>query len=170
MATRIDLGFELPREVHILDEYLRRGYPTLGWRGDPNLYLIMSVITTQKGGYQVDPDGKSRFHRVGDKVGWCWQVMRHCETGEDEPILQAKGTELHRIIPRLIQMDPRTPGFEDVMDKVEREDALVHKHKQQAIAEAEGEAREHLWALVSDRQNGRTTFRGMPGSNPDRQL
>ena len=168
----LDLGFELPYEVHELDRLLREGYPTMGWRGDPRLSLAMGVITTQKGGYQRDPDGVERFHRVGDKVGWCWQVMRHCEDGTDQILLQRKGLDLNLIIPKLVEMDPRTPGHENVMDMVEKADAAVHREKQNAIAEAHGEHLDHLWRLVDERENGRHTTRQVQGfdERPDRNL
>lgn len=173
MATEtIDLGFEMPWEVHELDRMLREGNPTLGWRGDPSLSLHMGIITTQKSGFQKDPDGKTRFHREGDKVGWCWTVMRHCETGKDEILLQRKGLDLNLIIPKLIEMDPRTPGSENIMDIVERADAAVHREKERRIAEAQGEHLDHLWRLVDERQNGRHTTRQVQGSDErvDRNL
>jgi hypothetical protein len=69
-------------------------------------------------------------------------------------------------------MDPRTPGFEPVMDTVEREDKLVQKHKEDAIKDAQGEATEHLWRLVQERLHGRATTRQVQGfdERPDRNL
>jgi len=171
MATEtLELGFEMPTEIFELDRMLREGHSALGWRGDPSLSLHMGIITTQKSGMQQDPDGKTRFHRVGDKVGWCWTVMRHCETGKDEIILQRKGLDLCNIIPKLIEMDPRTPGSEHIMDIVERADAAVNREREARIAEAHGEHLDHLWRLVDERENGRHTTRQVPGRNPDKQM
>lgn len=157
----------LPDVVHDVDRWLREGKQEVGWRGDPRLWLDIGVIKTHQHG--IDPK-TGRYQRAGDVIGWQWQVKRHTELGKEEIILRLKGEDLYRIFEKLIAIDPRTPGHEDTMDVVEREDALLQKHRQQAIAEAHGENMEHLWALVADRQNGRTTFRGMPGSNPDRQM
>jgi hypothetical protein len=172
MADTIDLGFELPWSVHELDRMLREGDPSKGWRGDPRLSLGMGIVVTEKSGMQVDPDGKTRFHRAGDKVGWNWTVYRHNEDGTDTPILTRKGLDLNLIIPKLIEMDPRTPGHENVMDMVEKADAAVQRAKEQQIAEAHGEHLDHLWRLVDERQNGRHTTRQVQGfdERPDRNL
>lgn len=165
--TTQELGMELPWEVHEMDRWLKEGNPTWGWRGDPRLELRMGIVTAGKTGYY--PQAK-RWVREGDAVGYNWQVWRHNEDGTDKNILTRKGTELHTIIPALIEIDPRTPGFEPVMDRVEREDAILQKHRQADIADAVGQKMDHLWNLVADTQNGRTTFRGMPGRNPEKQL
>lgn len=154
-----------PWEAQEVDRWLREGKPTIGWRGDPRLELRM--------GYSVAADNgvyHGKYKRRGDVVGVRWEVWRACEDGKDRRILAAPAEGLTDIIPRLIGVDPRTPGHEDVMDRVEREDAQVQKEKANAIREAHGEHMDHLWRLVHDRQNGPNTFRGMPGSNPDRQM
>lgn len=166
MAQTIDLGF-VPWEAQEMDRWLREGHPTLGWRGDPRLELRIGVLLANRSGF--DPRTKKN-HQKGDRVAWRWEVWRHNEDGTEARILQRKAGEIAEIIPTLIGVDPRTPGFEPVMDQIEREDDQNHKEKQYAIAQAVGEQREHLWKLVADRQNGKTTFRGMPGSNPDKQL
>jgi hypothetical protein len=165
--TTAQLGMQIPEVAHDIDTALRAGKPEVGWRGDQRLYLHIGVVTAQRSG--VDPK-TGKYKRKGDVVAWQWQVRRNCESGKDEVILQLKGHELYTIFDRLIKMDPRTPGFEPVMDTVEREDAQVQKEKGKAIQEAVGQHAEHLWALVGDKQNGRTTFRGLPGRNPDRQM
>jgi len=166
MAQTLDLGF-LPWEAHELDRWLREGNPTLGWRGDNRLSLQIGVLKATKTG----PDPKTgKVYRKGDTVAWRWEIWRHNEDGTDLRILQRKAEEIDQLIPALIAIDPRTPGHEPTMDRVEREDAIVQKEKAYAIQQAHGEHAEHLWKLVADRQNGKTTFRGMPGSNPDKQM
>lgn len=169
---RADREIALPAAVHEYDRWLREGKSELGWRGDPRLSLHVGIVITQKGGYQVDPDGKTRFHRPGDKVGWGWVVLRHNEDGTDLPILQVAGMELDTIIPKLILQDPRTPGFEPVMDRVEREDAIQQKRVEDRMKEARGDAIEHLHRLVQERLHGRPTTRQVGGldERPDRNL
>lgn len=166
MAETIELGF-VPWEAQEMDRWLKEGNATLGWRGDPRLELRIGVITTNRAG--VDPHTK-RYQRKGDKVAWRWEVWRNCEDGTEQRILQRKAEEIVDIIPSLITQDPRTPGFEPVMDTVTREHDAAHKERATAIGEAIGEKQEHLWKLVGDSQNGRTTFRGLPGRNPDKQM
>lgn len=163
------IGFELPDSVHQVDHMLRDGSPTDGWRGDPRLSLQMGFVRATKFGHD---ERAKRVVRKGGIVGWGWVVMRHLETGEDLPILQLAGLELPTIFRRLIAIDPRTPGFESTMDKVEREDLVVQKHRESAIAEATGEHLDHLWRLVDERENGRHTTRQVQGfdERPDRNL
>ena len=161
------LEIDMPYEAQEIDRWLREGQPTLGWRGDPRLSLHIGVQKANRFGYD---ERARKVCRVGDVVAWCWEVWRHNEDGTDLRLLQRAGSKVVEIIPALIKMDPRTPGFETVMDTVEREDAKVQKDKAYAIGQAHGEHAEHLWKLVADVQNGRSTFRGMPGSNPDKQL
>lgn len=172
MTQTQDLGFELPREVFEVDRWLKQGKPELGWRGDPRLDLHIGVVTATFTGMQPGMNGKVRFHRKGDKVGWCWVVTRHNEDGTDLPVLQVKGLELYDLIPKLIEMDPRTRGFEPVMDRVEREDAIQQKRVEDRIKDAQGEATEHLWRLVQERVHGRSTIRQVGGSDEraDRNL
>lgn len=166
MAQTIDLGF-VPWEAQEMDRWLREGNATLGWRGDPRLELRIGVLVANATG--IDPRS-GKYHRKGDRIAWRWEVWRNCEDGTEQRLLQRKAEEITEIIPSLIKMDPRTPGFENVMDTVEREDAAIQKARADKIGEAIGEQREHLWKLVADRQNGKTTFRGLPGRNPEKQM
>jgi len=167
-APTIDLA-NVPWEAQEVDRWLRDGNPTLGWRGDPRLSLAVGVLTASRNG--VDPRTK-KFHRAGDVLARRYEVVRHCEDGTDQRIMQRPLTKLHEIIPALNGIDPRTPAFEPVMDVVEREDAQKQKDVEYKIGQAIGEQREHLWKLVADRQNGLTTFRQMGGSDErsDRNL
>lgn len=170
METKTGLQLsDVPYECVVLDNQLRQGVSTLGWRGDPRLYLEVGVITSNNTGYSRKV---GRVVRHGEVLGRQLIVMRHCETGKDEILMRRKMEDLHKIIPQLITSDPRTPGFEDVMDTVEREDAAKQKQVATDIFEARAECAEHLWALVGDRQNGRTTHRQVGGSDErvDRNL
>jgi hypothetical protein len=166
MAQAIETG-AMPYEAQQMDVWLRDGNPTLGWRGDPRLYLSMGYMTATRNG--VDPKTK-RYAHIGDILAMRWEVWRHNEDGTDLRLFSRQAEALTDIIPTLIGIDPRTPGHEPTMDKVEREDAIVQKERATAIGEAHGEAAEHLWKLVADKTNGPSTFRGMPGRNPDKQL
>jgi hypothetical protein len=167
MAATIDQIGGIPHIAQELDGWLKNGKPELGWRGDPRLELRIGVLQAQATG--VDPHTK-RWQRQGDTVAWRWEIWRHNEDGTDTRILQRPADKMTELIPELIRCDPRTPGFEPVMDRVEKAEAAVERERSRRIQEAVGEQTEHLWKLVADRQNGKTTFRGMPGSNPDKQL
>jgi len=157
----------LPEGVIEYDRWLREGKRELGWRGDPRLWLEIGLIETHQYGFC---EKTKQFQRPGDVIGWQWQVWRHTELGKDEIILTLKGHELPFMFDKLVSMDPRTPGFQPVMERVESEDAVVQKHKQDAIAEARGEQMDHLWRLVEERRNGRHTTYQVPGSDPERQM
>lgn len=164
MPTDISLS-DVPYEATLLADWLVQGKPTLGWRGDPRLELRIGVLQAQKNGN----DRKGRFRTAGEVLARRYEVWRHNEDGTDTNILSRKLTDFADIIPALVQIDPRTPGHVGTIERIEKENKLRDKHAADAVQEAHGEATEHLWKLVADRENGRTTFRGMPGSNPDKQ-
>lgn len=155
---------DIPYEATTVADALTQGDPVHGWKGDPRLSLHVGVIrAAQDGVYH------GKFRRRGDVIGKCYQVMRHNEDGTDLPILQRRLDQWHEIIPAMVQIDPRTPGHVDTMTRVERANTLEEKHRSDDFQEAHGEATEHLWKLVSDRQNGRNTTRQVPGRNPGKQ-
>jgi hypothetical protein len=165
MTQTLDLGF-VPWEAQEIDRWLREGKPELGWRGDNRLELRIGVLTANING--TDPHTK-KYQRKGDRVAWRWEVWRHNEDGTEKRILMRKAEQAVDIIPSLIQIDPRTPGFVPTMDRVEKEAAQVDKEKSIAIREAVGEQAEHLWKLIHDVREGPSTFRQMPGRNLDKQ-
>lgn len=161
MAITLD---SLPHELRQLDVWLRTGKPELGWRGDPRLELLIGVLTASKNGVF-----KGKSYRKGDVVGYRAEVHRHNEDGTDTPILQRKIEEWHTIIPELVKIDPASPMFRSTHDLVVEHNDRLERERGRDIAEARGEMTEHLWKLVSDRQNGPNTFRGIPGRNPAKQ-
>lgn len=165
MTQTLDLGF-VPPEAQMIDGWLRDGKPELGWRGDPRLELEIGVLLANRAG--IDPRTK-KYHRKGDRVAWRWEVWRNNEDGTRGRLFQLAGDRAIDIIPKLIEMDPRTPGHVATMDRVEKANAIEEREKEYAIEQAHGEAAEHLWKLVADRENGPSTFRQMPGRNPDKQ-
>lgn len=168
MSQTLDSSI-VPQEAREIDRWLREGNPTLGWRGDPQLSLQLGVLLANKFGYD---DRAKRVLRKGDVAAIRWEVWRHTEEGKDTRILQRPVTDLVGVIPALIGVDPRTPGHENAFDKLEKEDAQVQKDKSYAIQQAHGEHAEHLWKLVADTENGKTTFRQIGGSDErsDRNL
>lgn len=157
----------LPWEAQEVAYWLTEGNPTLGWRGDPRLWLQYSILTAGKSGF--DPK-VHRYVQKGDVVAKCYEVWRHTELGSDERILQVTLDRVLDIIPRLIDMDPNTPNQRPLWDRVIEENDRHDTENTQHIQEAHGEMAEHFWKLIADREHGKTTFRGMPGSNPDRQM
>ena len=157
----------LSLEAEQLARDLTFGKPELGWKGDPRLELRIGILTASKSG--IDPRS-GRWKRAGDKLGMQYQVWRVNEDGTEKQIIARAIEAFYTIIPELVQMDPRTPGFRSTFERAEESNAAVDKANTQAVQEAQGEATEHLWRLVADRQNGPSTFRQIPGRNPDKQL
>lgn len=158
---------DMPYEATVLADDLVWGLAAAGWKGDPRLSLRVGVLTAAKNGY--DPRS-GKWYRKGELLARRYEVWRHLETGEDERIIDRPLHLLHEIIPALVKIDPRTPGFENSVDRVIRENDAVHAQRASDIREAHGEMVEHLWALAHDRSGPKNTFRGMPGSNPEKQL
>lgn len=155
----------IPHEMRQLDQWLRTGKPELGWRGDPRLELHIGVLTASKTGLY-----KGKSYTQGDVMAYRVEVHRHNEDGTDTPILQRPVEEWHTIIPELVKIDPSSPMFRNTHDLVVEHNAAIDRERGTAIAEARGEMTEHLWKLVSDRQDGPNKFRGMPGLNPEKQM
>jgi hypothetical protein len=151
-------------EGRLLADWLTKGKPELGWRGDPRLELRLGVLEAAKAGTR-----KGKYYRKGDIVAYRYEVWRHNEDGTDAEVLHRAAKDWHEIIPALVQLDPRTPGHVDTMTHIEKYNEKIDRDKGRAIAEARGEMTEHLWKLMADRRNGPSTFRQMPGSNPDKQ-
>jgi hypothetical protein len=157
----------LPWEAQEVADWLVHGNPTLGWRGDPMLSLQYSVLTAGRSGFDEKVGG---WVRKGDPVAHCYEVMRHCETGEDLRICQVPIDKLHAVIPKLIDQDPRTPNQRPLIDRVIEENDAHDAENTRQIREVRSEMTEHFWKLVADTENGKTTFRGMPGRDPSRQM
>lgn len=155
---------DVPYEATQVADWLTDGKPELGWRGDPRLSLRIGIVSAQRAGHH-----RGRYRRAGEVLGRNYQVFRHNEDGTDTSILSRRLDQWHEIIPALVQLDPRTPGHVPTMQRVERANAIEHKQRDDEFREAHGEATEHLWKLVADRQNGPSTFRQIPGRNPDKQ-
>lgn len=163
MATLARLS-DVPYEMEVLADDIVNGKPTLGWRGDPRMSLHIGVVAAAANGQH-----NGKFVCRGQVIGRNLQVWRHCEDGKDRLIISKGLDAVHEIIPSLCKMDPRSPGFEDTHDAVVANNAKVDADRAYDVQQAIGEMTEHLWHLTADSQNGRTTFRGMPGSNPDKQ-
>lgn len=161
----ISLDTQLPAEAHMLADWLTDGKAELGWRGDPRLELRLGVLTAASHGRS-----HGRFFRKGDIVAYRYEVWRHNEDGTDTEVIHRAAKDWHEIIPELVQLDPRTPGHVDTMTKIEAANKAQESANTRAFNDAYGEMTEHLWKLVSDRQDGPNTFRQMPGRNPDRQM
>jgi hypothetical protein len=164
MASQTISATEVPYEGQLVADWLVNGKPELGWRGDPRLELRLGILTAAKHGRR-----NGRYFRKGDVVAYRYEVWRHNEDGTDAEILHRAAKDWHEIIPALVQLDPRTPGFKDTMTTLTAHNDKVDAERGQAIRDAHGEMTEHLWKLYADRNFGRTTFRGMPGRNPDKQ-
>lgn len=157
---------EMPYEAEVMVDWLTGGKPELGWRGDPRLSLHVAVISAGKSGYSSKV---GRYVTAGQALAYRYEVWRHLEDGTDERIITCGMDELHTLLPKLCKMDPRSPGFEDTFEAAVKANDAEHKRRGDAIKEAHGEMTEHLFKLWHDRNNPKTTFRGLPGQNPDKQ-
>ena len=143
----------------MLAQWLVKGKPELGWRGDPRLSLHIGVLVAAKNGTRA-----GKHYRKGDVVAFRYEVHRHNEDGTDTEILHRAAAQWHEIIPALIDIDPRTPGFKPTMDKVEAANKIEHREAEYAMEQAYGEANEHLWNIVREREGGKTFFGQVQGS------
>lgn len=147
----------MPYEALLVADELTDGSPSHGWRGDARLSLHIGVVVAADGGYR-----KGKYYRKGDPVATRYEVHRHNEDGTDEPLFYRDMNMLHDIIPTLIRTDPRTPGFENVMDKVERDNASVERQNSRDFADSYGGMIDHMWSIMSERE-GKHTIRQVGG-------
>ena len=143
-----------PAEAQQVAAWLQNGKPEVGWRGDPRLFLVIGQIIAAKSGY----DHHGKFFHKGAVLGIVLEVRRHNEDGTEKQILVRPVAKWYEIIPALIGADPRTPGFEPVMDRVERDAEAQEKRKSEEFQDAWGEITEHMWNVSNERLNGKTFF------------
>ncbi len=152
-----DLGWLDSRAVQV-DKQLREG-DGIQWSGDPSLYLAQGVVEETRGGR---PTGKIVARR--------YEVWRNCEDGMERLIGHWLMEEIDRIVYDLARMRAESPGHEDVIDKIEKANAEVERANHDRFRDSYGEMLSHMASLYVDREQGKNTFRGMPGRNPDKQL
>ena len=99
-----------------------------------------------------------RFFFKGGIIRLVFEVRRHNEDGTDTSLLAVGLKEWHTVIPKLIAMDPRTPGHVPVMDMVEKESAALEKEKSTEFQEAYGEMKEHMWNVAREHFEGKSFF------------
>lgn len=157
---------EMPYVARVVADELTQGAPTHGWRGDKRLSLHLGVLVASSDGYR-----KGKWYRAGDPVATRYEVHRHNEDGTDTPLIYRDMDKLHEIIPKLVSMDPATPGHEEVMDIVERDNASVERQNSRDFADSYGGMIDHMWSIMSERE-GKHTIRQVGGRDerPDRNL
>ena len=143
-----------PAEAQQVAAWLQQGKPEIGWRGDPRLFLVIGQIIAANSGR----DHEGRFFHKGAVTGVMLEVRRHNEDGTDRQIMVRPVSKWAEIIPARIGADPRTPGFEPVMDRVEREAQKLEEQKSKEFQESWGEITEHMWNVANERLNGKTFF------------
>ena len=158
---------DLPYEAERLADDLTQGNPAFGWKGDARLSLFVGILACGKAGYK-----NGVYYKEGEPMARRYEVWRHNEDGTDKRIMSRPLHLVHEILPTMVSLDPRTPGHEATMDRIERENKKVDADKEYAIGQAHGEMTEHLWSIVHDRNNPQNTFRQVGGSDerPDRNL
>lgn len=165
MGNDITLN-DMPYEATLLADDLVLGNAGHGFKGDPRLSLVVGVLTAAKTGRDAR---NGRWYKKGELLARRYEVRRHLEDGTDETIISRPLHLLHEILPALVQMDPRNPGFKSTFDRVNEHNDARDKQAATDVREAHGEMVEHLWALAHDRSGPKTTFRQMPGLDPARQ-
>lgn len=153
---------EMPYEARLVADELTQGSPTHGWRGDARLSLHIGVVVAANDGYR-----KGKWYRKGEPVATRYEVHRHNEDGTDEPLLYRDMNELHSLIPKLVQMDPHTPGHENVMDIVERDNAAIERQNSRDFADSYGNMIDHMWSIMSERE-GKHTIRQVGGMRDEK--
>lgn len=153
-----------PFEAQEVARRLQEGDPTLGFPADPTLECRVGLVVAADTGVR---NGKT--YRKGDVVGFRIEVWRHNEDGTFMYIMGRDIDRAHEIIPELAKRRVGGSGFVDGVTEAQSWNDSVEKDRARAVQEAQQEHLEHLWKLVADRQNGKTTFRQMPGLNPDKQ-
>lgn len=141
-----------------LDKKLRTG-DGIQWTGDPSLDLRQGVVEETRSGR---PTGKILARR--------WEVWRNCEDGIERIIGHWRMEDFDRILYDLARMRAEAPGHEDIVDTIERHEREHEERVWKPYRESMGNMMEHMAKLHHDRNNPRQVFRGMPGSNPDKQL
>lgn len=157
LLPNVDTGWLDSRAVEI-DKQLRTG-DGIQWSGDPTLYLAQGVVEETRGGR---PTGKIVARR--------YEVWRHCEDGVERIIGHWRMEEIDRIIYDLARMRAEAPGHEDIIDTIEKHEVENEKRVWEPYRQSMGALMEHMAKLHHDRNNPKQVFRGMPGSNPDKQL
>lgn len=160
----------LPEEARVLALDLVRGKPELGWRGDPSLSLRFGVLTAAKAGCRIKPNSSTmQCFQKGEITDVFLQVFRHTEEGKDELIVSKPVTKAHEVIPSLIEQDPRTPGFTNVMDRVERAYKAKDKANDDEIENVQGEMLDHA-LFVGKNVLGVKDFHGQVGATDSKQV
>jgi hypothetical protein len=131
--------------------------------------------------FGINPSEFVRF--VG--LDWSWddddgKVLMKALDGSDavearfksyqQLVTPNRNEEFDRIIFDLAHMRAEAPGHEDVIDQIERHEVENEERVWQPYREKQHEMMEHMIKLWHDRNNPKNVFRGMPGSNPDKQL
>ena len=121
----------------------------LQWRGDPSLWLGLGIVTDRATG------------RTGHRL----EVWRHTEQGEDVMLSSWHPAEAWRIPYDLCQMDPRSPGHQDLADRLDAADAAKERADDEARAEVLIEALDHAARVHVAKHEPGTKFLQLPGLN-----
>lgn len=149
-----------------LDRKLRDG-DGIHWAGDQRLDLREGVVESQK--YQYVPALK-RHVQAGEILARRWEVWRICEDGEERLLAHWLPVEFDRILFDLAMMRSESPAHVDVGDAIDAANVEHEKKVWTPYRESQLTMLDHLVRLKHDTEEGKTTFRQMPGSNPEKQL
>lgn len=128
-----------------------RGGDGLLWSGDPDLSLMVGVLTEKATG------------RTGIRL----EVHRHCEDGSDQFLASWLPAEAYRICMDLAEMRPGSPGHIPVADALDAADRLREKEASAIYADKASEMLSHA-AWTKNREDGdpKTRF-SVPGLRDD---
>lgn len=163
-ASNADAGY-MHADAPEMDRKLREGDGIL-WPGDPQLELVMAVLTWPQSCWVPE---LGRRVRRGEIAARAYQVLRHCEDGTDQVIGQWRLEEFDRILVDLAPMRLDSPGHVDTLARIDANNEALERENSQRMVDALGDGIEHALKLHHDTTEGRNTFRGVPGQNPDKQ-
>lgn len=165
--TTTDIPTDVPAEVMHVAHWLLHGKPELGWRGDDKLELRIALLMAASSGYSEEM--KRRVHR-GEVCGKRIEVWRHCEDGEDRRIGSWHLHEWADIIADMVKMDPSSPAHVSTEARIDAANRRKEVEQAARMTDKMGELMEYAARLHHDRTKGPSTFRGVQGLNPDKQL
>lgn len=141
--------------AELLADWLLNGKPELGWKGDPRLELHIGILRAR---HQQTRNGKT--YRKGDVMAYRFEVKRHTEEGKLADIISRPVDQWTEIIPELVKIDPRTPGFENSALLAQKANEAIEKKQSEMFADSYGAAAEHQANINHERYWGKTFFGG----------
>lgn len=138
------------------------------WSGDPRLSLGVKVMCAPR--RMQHPVTKKWLNR-GDMIAKQYVLLRWNEDGTETEVNHWQIEEFDKILTDVAQQKAGYEGkIPSAIERIDLNNSKIEKAKSQEFHDFYGAAAEHAMLLAHDRSQPQTTFRQMPGSNPDKQL